>query len=274
MVMIHEFRVPLHMTVDEFQVAQLYMVVDASEKMTGDGEGVEILKNEPYDNTDGKMGVSEISGWTIPRTKGQYTRKHYYVKSKIPGFVSAFCPEDSMVLIEEAWNAYPHCVTVIVNGYLAKNKFYICIESNHLPDSGDTENAVNMSNNELSNRTVEYLDIAQKLPKQTLKDDCDPSTYKSVKTSRGPLQKGWQKKVSPVMTCYKAVRVNFEYWGVQGKAEKIIRDQQRQLFHHTLRQAQCLTDDWFGLTMDDIRRLEENVAAKLEAKRLQGTSNQ
>lgn len=57
MVLIHEFRVPLHMTVDEFQIAQLYMVVDASEKMTGDGEGVEILKNEPYDNTDGHVSL-------------------------------------------------------------------------------------------------------------------------------------------------------------------------------------------------------------------------
>lgn len=55
MVLIHEFRVPLHMTVDEFQVAQLFMVVDASEKMTGDGEGVEILVNEPYDNSDGHV---------------------------------------------------------------------------------------------------------------------------------------------------------------------------------------------------------------------------
>lgn len=95
-----------------------------------------------------------------------------------------------------------------------------------------------------------------------------------MKTGRGPLQKGWQKKVTPVMTCYKAVRINFEYWGVQGKAEKTIRDQQRQLFHTTLRQAQCLTDDWFGLAMDDIRRLEANVVAKLEAKRQQTTGNQ
>lgn len=67
-----------------------------------------------------------------------------------------------MVLIEEAWNSYPHCVTVIVNGYLAKNKFYICIESNHLPDSGETENALNMSNNELNNRKVEvYVPLLQ-----------------------------------------------------------------------------------------------------------------
>ncbi|GLD95879.1 hypothetical protein PINS_up004557 [Pythium insidiosum] len=275
MVLIHEFRVPLHMKVDEFQIAQLYMVVDASEKMTGNGEGVEILVNEPYDNTDGHMGVSPISGWTVPKNKGQYTRKHYYCRSHIPSVVSAFCPEESMVLIEEAWNSYPHCVTVIVNGYLAKNKFYICIESMHLPDSGETENALNMSNNELRQRKVEYLDIAEKLPKQSLKDDHDAATYKSVKTGRGPLQKGWQKKVDPVMTCYKAVRVNFEYWGVQGKVEKIIRDQQRQLFHSTLRQAQCLTDDWYGLTMEDIRRLEEGVVAKLAAKRLEAAeSNQ
>ena len=89
MVLIHEFRVPLHMSVSDFQVAQLYMVVNASEKLTGDGEGVEILVNEAYDNTDGHMGVSSLSGWQVPRNKGQYTRKHYYCQSKIPGFVSA-----------------------------------------------------------------------------------------------------------------------------------------------------------------------------------------
>lgn len=41
--------------------------------------------------------------------------------------------------------------------------------------------------------------------------------YKSVKTSRGPLTRGWTKTVDPVMTCYKVVRINFDYWGVQGK---------------------------------------------------------
>jgi hypothetical protein len=66
MVLIHEFRVPLHMTVPEFQVAQLYMVVDASEKMTGNGEGVEILKNEPYDNTDGHVRTTYTAkGYTM-----------------------------------------------------------------------------------------------------------------------------------------------------------------------------------------------------------------
>ncbi|RHY16474.1 hypothetical protein DYB28_001365 [Aphanomyces astaci] len=94
--LIHEFRVPVHMTVEEFQVAQLYMVVDASEKNTKDGEGVEILKNEPYDNTNGQVGdISAISNVKIPRNKGQYTLKHYHVKSHIPSYVSAIIRIDS-----------------------------------------------------------------------------------------------------------------------------------------------------------------------------------
>lgn len=180
MVLIHEFRVPLHMSVEEFQIAQLFMVVKASEQLTGDGEGVEILVNEPYDNTDGQLGVSSISGWTIPRNKGQYTKKHYYCKSKIPSFVSAFCPDDSMVLIEEAWNAYPHCVTVIFNGYLAKNKFYISIESMHKADRGESENVLQLTKKELSQRKVEILDIAEKMAKQTLKEEGDPATVSPI----------------------------------------------------------------------------------------------
>ena len=65
-----------------------------------------------------------------------------------------------MVLIEEAWNSYPHCVTVIVNGYLAKNKFYISIESMHKADRGDSENALDMNKQELSQRKVEVY-VAQ-----------------------------------------------------------------------------------------------------------------
>ncbi|KDO26471.1 hypothetical protein SPRG_08274 [Saprolegnia parasitica CBS 223.65] len=266
--LVHEFHIPLHMTVDEFQVAQLYMVVDASEKNTKGGEGVEILKNEPYDNTNGQLGdVSAISNCKIPRNRGQYTLKHYYVKSEIPGYISALCPEDSMTLIEEAWNAYPHCLTVITNGYLAKKKFSISIESLHVPGTTVAANALNLTKDELKNREVELIRIESDMPNQNSDDDYDPSTYVCPKTGRGPLERGWETKVDPVMTCIKVVRVNFDYWGFQGKAEKFIRDRQRRLFHASLRQAQCLSGKWFGLTMEDIRALEANIQQKLIAQR-------
>jgi len=50
MVVLKEYRVTLPMTVEEYQVAQLYSVAEASKNETGGGEGVEVIKNEPYDN--------------------------------------------------------------------------------------------------------------------------------------------------------------------------------------------------------------------------------
>lgn len=46
--MILEFRIPMPLTVADFQVAQLDMVIKAQEKVTGGGEGVLVIKNEPY----------------------------------------------------------------------------------------------------------------------------------------------------------------------------------------------------------------------------------
>ena len=57
-----------------FKVAQLYSVAEASKNETGGGEGVEVLRNEPYDN------VPLLNG---KFTKGQYTHKIYHLASKV-----------------------------------------------------------------------------------------------------------------------------------------------------------------------------------------------
>ena len=46
--MIVEFRIPLPIEVNDFEVAQLYMVAKLQENVTGGGEGVIVLKNEQY----------------------------------------------------------------------------------------------------------------------------------------------------------------------------------------------------------------------------------
>ena len=46
---------------------------------------------------------------------------------------------------QQAWNAYPHCVTVLTNGYLAKEKFRIVIETMHMAGGPTLENAVNLT---------------------------------------------------------------------------------------------------------------------------------
>lgn len=64
-------RVVLPLTVEEYQVGQLWSVAEASKNETGGGEGIEVLKNEPYDN------VPLLNG---RYRSGQYTHKIYHLQ--------------------------------------------------------------------------------------------------------------------------------------------------------------------------------------------------
>ncbi|KAJ7990267.1 hypothetical protein DPEC_G00298550 [Dallia pectoralis] len=94
--LIKEFRVILPISVEEYQVGQLYSVAETSKNETGGGEGVEVLKNEPYEK-DGE--------------KGQYTHKIYHLHSKVPSYVRVLAPSTALNIHEKAWNAYPYCRT-------------------------------------------------------------------------------------------------------------------------------------------------------------------
>ncbi|KAJ1800137.1 hypothetical protein LPJ59_001308, partial [Coemansia sp. RSA 2399] len=63
MVLVKEFRIRNNCTLDEFKIAKLYTIAKMYLNESGGGEGVEVVKNEPYDNEKGK---------------GQYTHKIYH----------------------------------------------------------------------------------------------------------------------------------------------------------------------------------------------------
>ncbi|XP_023618710.1 phosphatidylinositol transfer protein beta isoform isoform X7 [Myotis lucifugus] len=208
MVLIKEFRVVLPCSVQEYQVGQLYSVAEASKNETGGGEGIEVLKNEPYEK-DGE--------------KGQYTHKIYHLKSKVPGFVRLIAPEGSLVFHEKAWNAYPYCRTIVTD----------------------------------------------------YKADEDPALFQSAKTKRGPLGPNWKKELAnnpdcPQMCAYKLVTIKFKWWGLQSKVENFIQKQEKRIFTNFHRQLFCWIDKWIDLTMEDIRRMEDETQKELETLRNQG----
>ena len=85
-----------------------------------------------FDNKDGHMKISEISGVPVPKCEGQYTLKHYMIASMIPSFLKAILPSDSLYLVEESWNCHPYCLTVVTNGYLSKDRFRVSVESRYV----------------------------------------------------------------------------------------------------------------------------------------------
>jgi phosphatidylinositol transfer protein alpha isoform len=56
----------------------------------------------------------------------------------------------------------------------------------------------------------------------------------------------------------------FKYFGLQTLIENIIRSQEIKVFTRTMRQLVCMMDEWDGLTMDDIRRMEDEAKQKLD----------
>ena len=68
------------------------------------------------------------------------------------------------------------------------------------------------------------------------------------------------------MTCYKLAKVRFDYWGLQGQIERFI---QATALRETLvkghRQVVCWVDEWWGKSMDDIRKMEVDMEQRLNA---------
>ncbi|XP_060031928.1 membrane-associated phosphatidylinositol transfer protein 1 isoform X2 [Erinaceus europaeus] len=251
--LIKEYHILLPMGLDEYQVAQLYMIQKKSrEESSGEGSGVEILANQPY--TDGPGG------------SGQYTHKVYHVGSHIPGWFRALLPKAALQVEEESWNAYPYTRTRYTCPFV--EKFSIEIETYYLPDGGQQPNVFNLSGAERRQRILDTIDIVRDaVAPGEYKAEEDPRLYRSVKTGRGPLADDWAHtaaQTGPLMCAYKLCKVEFRYWGMQAKIEQFIHDVGlRRVMLRAHRQAWCWQDEWTELSMADIRALEEETARML-----------
>ncbi|XP_064309058.1 membrane-associated phosphatidylinositol transfer protein 1 isoform X1 [Phalacrocorax carbo] len=253
--LIKEYHILLPMSLEEYQVAQLYMIQKKSrEESSGEGSGVEILANRPY--SDGPGG------------SGQYTHKIYHVGSHIPSWFRALLPKAALQVEEESWNAYPYTRTRYTCPFV--EKFSIEIETYYRPDAGQQTNVFNLSAAEKRQRILDTIDIVRDpISPGEYKPEEDPKLYHSSKTGRGPLGDDWLEVAAggPLMCAYKLCKVEFRYWGMQSKIEQFIHDVGlRKVMLRAHRQAWCWQDEWTDLTMEDIRQLEEETARMLAQK--------
>ena len=256
-----EYRICLPMTVEEYQIGQLYGVAEASKNETGGGEGVEVVKNEPVE----EVIKGESSGKTF---KSQYTYKIVHLKSKVPKFIQMLAPTGSLEIHEEAWNAYPYCMTRYSNPYM-KDSFVLNIETRHVDGDGTEDNVHQLPEAIKAKRIVEKIDISDnsKVQKGDYKEDEDPTTFQSEKTGRGKLTAGWEKSQKPVMCCYKLYSIKFKWFGLQTKVESVIQKTVFRLLFNFHRQVFCWIDKWFGMTIEDIRELESKTKEDLDKMR-------
>ncbi|XP_012485252.1 uncharacterized protein LOC105799312 [Gossypium raimondii] len=254
MVQLKEFRIVMPMSLEEYQVAQMYMVMKMQQQSTNGDEGVEVLENKRFQD--------DVFG------KGQFTSKVYRLQSKAPAWLTTIAPKDALVMQEEAWNAYPRCKTVIKCPYFTK--FSLTIETVHRADNGTSENVHGLNEEQLAARQVEIIDIASAETDYWSyaigSSSFDFSKFKSTKSGRGPLLDGWQDNYRPVMTAYKLVTIDAPYWGFGYRLEQALLAGERALFIESHRNCFGWIDEWFGLTMQQIRELEQQGDCLLNEK--------
>ncbi|XP_068338508.1 uncharacterized protein [Pyrus communis] len=227
MVLMKEIRIVMPVSLEEYQVAQTYMVMKMQKQNTTSTEGVEIVESRPFED--------DVFG------KGHYSSKIYRLQSKAPGWLTTFAPAEALILQEEAWNAYPRCKTgfpsvplvnccipcflthfelilmgilvdckCMANGTVIKcpyfTKFQLTVETVHRADKGHSDN----------------------------------------------------DKSDPVMTAYKLVTIDAPYWGFGNKLEQALLLGERALFLESHRNCFSWIDEWFGMTVEQIRESERH----------------
>uniref|UniRef100_A0A915NAQ6 DDHD domain-containing protein n=1 Tax=Meloidogyne javanica TaxID=6303 RepID=A0A915NAQ6_MELJA len=213
--LIKEYRIPLPLTAEEYQIAQLFMIQKKSRlESSGVGSGVEIIKNEPY--IDGPNGDS-----------GQYTFKIYHIGNRIPVWIRNILPSSALEAHEESWNSYPYTRTRYSCPLISH--FSVEVETKYLNDSGNSENVFNLSQDELKNRVIDVIDfVRDPISSHDYLAEEDPKIFKSIKTGRGPLNECWiENCISnklPLMCAYKLCKVEFKYWGLQTRGERWIHE--------------------------------------------------
>lgn len=261
-----EYRIILPISVKEYEIAKLYSVTEFSKLETGGGEGVEVVVNEP------RIENGE---------KEQYTFKIYHLASKIPRFIRALAPKGSLEIKEESHNLYPNIKTTMSNNYM-KNGFKMEINSKVMENFGQSENVHNLPPEEWKNTQVVWIDFVNDQVSSTdYKKEFDPTLFVSKTSDCGPLGPDWIEKLKakvkdsdqPVAySCvYKLVSCRFEWFGLQQTIENRIQKEERRLFINFYRHLFCWMDDWKGLTLDDVRKLEEKSKNELNELRREGS---
>jgi len=248
---IKEYRICLPFSMEEYKKGILYMVAKASTSENVSGVPMQILYNGPFENELGK---------------GTMTHKVLYPSNRLPDWARKVLAKGAgqFQIEEKSWNMYPYIKTVYTCPLFDSEKFEIIVESRHAEDTGTTDNIHNLTSNQLKKRVVDFIDIAtDTVDPRYYKKEEDPIHFKSKKTGRGPLKKGWEKTSKPVMCAYKLVTVNFNYWGLRNKVEKLLQDVIRNIYLTIHRQSFCWIDEWYDLSPEKIKVFEEKVKVNL-----------
>jgi len=253
-----EYRICMPLSVQEYHVGQLYMIAKHSSEESKHGEGVEVVENCPIDDPD--------------HGTGQFTEKRIHLSNRLPSWIRSLVPK-IFYITEKAWNYYPFTITEYTCSFVPR--FAIHIQTKYLNDKGTTDNCLDLSNEMKESRVVEFVDIVNdKVADHHYKESEDLSQFTSSVTGRGPLPTDWLENADPVMCSYKSVEVKLDLWAFQTRIEEFIHKSIREILLVGHRQAVAWIDDWYGMSIEDVRDYEQKMQQETNERLLQEMETQ
>ena len=255
-------------TVDQYKIGSLYMTAQRmkEESQTTKGEGIETVKNEPFEND---------------KESGQYTYKIMHFKSRIPKFLRWALPDKYCHCHEKSWNAYPHYHTEYSVPGMGDN-LLMHVMSWHVefkPDEKFPKNLLNLSKEDLKARKVVWLDILDSKPKSDKKEwdvhgwTCPSSGINEPLVGRKKNEPNedeppeWTKHFNgPMMCAVKVVKLNFHWRGLQTMVEKYATNTlYHNLFLDSHRAMTKWMDQWGNMTLEQVREFERQRTEETNA---------
>ncbi|VAH89719.1 unnamed protein product [Triticum turgidum subsp. durum] len=250
-------RIIMPMLMEEYEIGLSYTIIKMEQQNTNGKEGVEVLQQVPFE--DDELG------------EGQFTSKVYHLQ------------RESLTMDNHERALHPQVLSQCMRtpGPLIQraeqcplfSKCSLTIDTVIRPDNGCSENettlrlpynqAHNLNSQQLAAREVEIIDIASVSrdywSKVITAPKVDLTTFKSQRTERGPLLNGWMDSCRPVMTIYKLVVMDAPIWGLGERLEDCLIAVPRALFLACHRLCFAWIDEWYGMTMEQIREMERHT---------------
>ena len=266
---VHEYRVVLPFSMDEFKLGIRYLCARQKEEMldSSNGEKVHCVERTPFTGvphvvkTHGR--VADRAGLT---SSGTYIHNRLFLGSRFPAWVSYIVPNSAMYVREECWNSWPYSFTRYTSELFPTQLDYT-IESLHVEGS-DVENRddvfADQTPAELKKRQIEILDIAKPAGSTGGVVQGDPLEYRSVKTGRGPLSgpNWWASSAwsGPKMSVYKRCQCHARFFP-ESVEHAILHSTVRDLGTHCFRNMFCWMDQWVELSTQSVDAWEKRTDA-------------
>ena len=251
--------------VDTANIGLRWWACQALQNFTGDGEGVEWEINEEFDNRDGHMGISPITGVEIPHEKGMYTKKIYRIYNSLPKAIAFFLSKDLLTFTEESWLFGYERFSVWVNNSLDRKKFSIFIRFAVAPDNGSNPNYYNLTPIERKKVESRFINIGDR--KVKAKKDEMVWDYQSKHFSLPDFNNPeWFKTCQPVSSLYRLFDINVNYFGLKTIVERMVLNAQYKGTFQLIRQLVTHCDGFYGWNMEEVVERENETRGKLVEK--------